>query len=198
MENLTKIINGLYLYYRFDKSPEPEQIKAMFSQVSFIPDVAGDWISSKIKDDKDNLPRNIGKVFKEYWAEYQHAHPQKTLKPVQTKCEECHGIGLIWYLFQKNDREYESFILCDKCENWKLHFTSSQNMPFGNLQNLIHSGYEIARVSSGYNLRGFKQNRGIVKRVAESCGIEDENISEKIAQLNKQVEQIRMDDNVPF
>jgi len=191
MENLTKIINGLYLYYRFDKSPEPEQIKAMFSQVSFIPDVAGDWISSKIKDDKDNLSRNIGKVFKEYWAEYQHAHPQKTLKPVQTKCEECGGIGLIWYVFLKNDREYQAFVLCSECENWKKHFNNSYGLPTGNKQKLMYQGYSIVDLSGG-NGGVFNINKNLTKPIPL------ENVNERITMLNKQAEQIRLDTNLPF
>ena len=60
---------------------------------------------------------------------------------LQTKCSECQGEGLIWWMVDEGYMRVEYVGRCDSCQNWRKHETTI--LPIVNRSELKARGYEI-------------------------------------------------------
>lgn len=117
-------IKEIYEFFRYKDAPLESTINNWFYKVEFIPDIAIPWIKEQLEE-LDSIPRNIPKLFKKYWFDYQRTHKDKIVH-IKEKCDDCHGLG--YHYFSKLEYIYNppmrnTYIArCASCQNWKNVF----------------------------------------------------------------------------
>jgi hypothetical protein len=137
-QNFDRAISRIFNFFQ-KKYPMTVTLDNWFSDVSFIPDEAIPDIEVAIRS-MDGLPRNLPKAFREGWAKWKNANPDKIVGHQKTKCPECKGSGFLWYQLDN----YSHVCRCANCENWKQDCNES-TMPCHDRRELSAMGAEIHR-----------------------------------------------------
>jgi hypothetical protein len=139
-------LGSIYDYFQA-KMPTQNTMRLWFADIKFIP--SGEplkFITSGIKN-MDALPRNIAKAFKSGWDSWTRINQDK-IQQVQnqatTKCAECGGVGLIFFIDQRTEYPYRRVCRCASCKNWESKIDES--FPAATVQELENSGFTIDRV----------------------------------------------------
>jgi hypothetical protein len=67
-ESFTKLIAEIFVYFRSDKMPTPQQVEYWYRDCGHIPEAAIKTIKSDIYRDKESIPRNIPKAINEAYG----------------------------------------------------------------------------------------------------------------------------------
>jgi len=143
--NFKNAVNDLCEHFQTYKKPTEQTIYNWLKLVKFIPDEAVDYIITKIKDDKDSMPRNLTKAFKEYWRMFLFDNPDKLAKHQRTPCSECGGEGLIFYTEHDMGQIYNGAAVCPRCENWQQHFGSVESHQKLSIADLKKRGAQVLK-----------------------------------------------------
>ena len=157
-------IEDLFQYYRYKP---PENLDSIFKRIENVPDEAMPWICTKIMDELDNLPRNIGKAVKLNYQAWLSAH-QKRVTHQMTKCPDCKSAGILWYSFhdEKMGFRYQFKAACGSCDNWRLHWnTLDQAGEMTAKAELIGKGYRLEGMTKDFPEGG--DRRSLKEKTAE-------------------------------
>jgi hypothetical protein len=121
----------------------------IYNQIKFIPDVAWDEIIDKCIEENKPQPSNFPTIsdLKKAWYAWRRDNPDKSAKSREPQpCEECYGKGVIWYHRdnpQYIDSKIEHFVICPRCTNWRLSFSSTDGLPVRSREQLEIQGLEV-------------------------------------------------------
>ena len=136
---------NLHDYYGM-KEPSKRKRNIVFERVKFIPEESVEWIISKIEDEMDSLPRNIGKAMKLNYQAWLITHKNKIQVLQPTKCDECKGYGLLWYsaFNEEMGLRYNHLAVCAKCDNWRKHGTERESLGYSTTkEELLSRGFQL-------------------------------------------------------
>jgi len=132
------------IYYSFDLKtlPDPAAVEIWFNKVSFIPEMAVNFIVTRITD-QESKPRNIGVSFLVYWKEYQRSNPQNIFKETN-HCDECSindkPLGFLRFIAADG---YRYICRCGHCDNWHLWLGSQKWAPAFTKAQILSRGWKI-------------------------------------------------------
>lgn len=115
---LNEKMGRVFSHFRM-KHPGQDTILAWLPDLEHIPDEAGKWITRKICNEADSMPRNIVKAFKDLWGAYKSENPDKIKRRETEFCTVCGDSGLIWFRYHVGGHRspHESCVRCGHCEN---------------------------------------------------------------------------------
>lgn len=86
---LLHAVNQLAVFFNVTKAPGLAVINAWAPKVAFIPAEAIEFILGRIQDEHDSFPRNIPKIFRQFYREWLAANPQPERQV--RGCANCEG-----------------------------------------------------------------------------------------------------------
>lgn len=139
---LREFCEEAYKFLRYGNPPIDEQLELWLPEVDHIPSEALPWIMANIKSTKDTLPKNLPRMLKRQWKEYQNAHPEKFTQAEESpdyNCSDCHGGGVLHFKApdlanKKNPLIYTYVAICNSC--------AASHKKFGRIQ---HEGGKTSR-----------------------------------------------------
>ena len=110
---LVHAVNRLIVFFNVAKGPGPATIAAWTPRVAAIPSDAIEFIVTRICEDCDSVPRNIPRIFREYYRQWQAMNPRPE-KAVQG-CASCEG-GILFLERTRPDGSIETgSCFCARC-----------------------------------------------------------------------------------
>ena len=120
LENLKRL--GDYFGIKITK----EIARAYYDQLYYIKSAAFQDICTKIISDRKPFKSQFPTIT-QFGPLYEtHTPAGETKQFTQTKCDECHGQGLIYFKYWhfKHGITYESHVACGMCGNWKQWYST--------------------------------------------------------------------------
>jgi len=90
------LLEQLSEYYGIKRFVNGIRFEMWFKFTEDIPQLALEYIFSKIVEEKDTIPRNLPKVINEYARIWKNSNYKPLNIKISTPCQECGSTGFIW------------------------------------------------------------------------------------------------------
>jgi len=150
------LLEQLSEYYGIKRFVNGIRFEMWFKFTEDIPQLALEYIFSKIVEEKDTIPRNLPKVINEYARIWKNSNYKPLNIKISTPCQECGSTGFIWCIrptmvegermVDKTGRylgEEVSF-RCALCENW-VRYVHPKAKPPATRQQILEWGYKLLK-----------------------------------------------------
>jgi hypothetical protein len=105
----TKALGEIGRYLGSPSNPSSDVIAAWFERVERIPSEAVPFITRRITDDAERMPKNLPKLFRELYWQWMAEHPRQSAPAQEHFCGQCYD-GILW--LRRGDATAAIFCAC--------------------------------------------------------------------------------------
>ncbi len=115
-----------------------QRIALFYDQARHVPREALDWIERRLYEQQDSMPRNLPKVVKALWLQWQDTHPERMVSEhIECDAPGCEG----GYIFVRHREGWTAVAYCDRCAV-RRRLCPANSPALSNVQVLEREGYQ--------------------------------------------------------
>ena len=95
LKEFSNALNEIGKYLGTPTAPSADVVAAWFERVERIPSEAVPFITRRITDEAERMPKNPPKIFREFYGQWMAARPRQNTPAQEHFCGQCYD-GILW------------------------------------------------------------------------------------------------------